>query len=94
MANTLNLVLTLSVRGTIIIIEQRSIKGGMRVANLIIRQAAKEKRVKHWEICERLGAWESAFSRSLRHELPAEEQCKILAVIDTIAKEREAANAE
>ncbi len=64
------------------------------MCNMKIRQAAKAARVKQWEICEHLGVWESAFSRTLRHELPPEEQSRILAVIETIAKEKEAANAD
>lgn len=60
--------------------------------NMIIRLHAKEKGVKFWQVAERLGMWESAFSRKLRHELPADEKEKIIGIIDAIAKEE--SNAE
>ena len=60
--------------------------------NLAIREHAKEKGVKLWQIAERLYMWESALSRKMRHELPAEEQSRIMCIIDEIAKEAENAD--
>lgn len=56
--------------------------------NKAIRSAAKAAGVLHWEIAEKLGMQDSAFSRKLRRELPTEEQEKILGVIDALAAER------
>ena len=57
--------------------------------NKEIRAEAKAAGVRLWEIAERLGMRDDAFSRKLRCELPAEEQGRILAIIDQIAAERE-----
>ncbi len=57
--------------------------------NKEIRAEAKAVGVRLWEIAERLGMRDDAFSRKLRRELPAEEQGRILAIIDQIAAERE-----
>lgn len=57
-------------------------------ANKDIRIAAKAAGVLHWEIAEKLGIQDSAFSRKLRRELPAEEREKILSIIDEMAAER------
>lgn len=56
--------------------------------NKAIRSAAKAAGVLHWEIAEKLGMQDSAFSRKLRRELPTEEQEKILGVINALAAER------
>lgn len=56
--------------------------------NKEIRDAAKERKVKMWQIAEALGIQDSAFSRKLRHELPQEEKEKILAIIDRMDRER------
>ena len=57
--------------------------------NKEIRAEAKAAGVKLWEIAERFGMNDGNFSRKLRRELPAEEQRRILAIIDQIAAERE-----
>ena len=56
--------------------------------NKAIRSAAKAAGVLHWEIAERLGIQDSAFSRKLRRELPDEEREKILGIINEMAAER------
>lgn len=61
------------------------------MSNINIRMEATKRSVRLWQIAERLGISDANFSRKLRRELPDEEQSKILAIIDTIAKE--AANA-
>lgn len=58
--------------------------------NKDIRSAAKAAGVLHWEIAERLGMQDSAFSRKLRRELPAQERDKILGIIKDLAAERAA----
>lgn len=56
--------------------------------NKDIRSAAKAAGVRHWEIAERLGIQDSAFSRNLRRELPPEERDKVLGIINDLAAER------
>lgn len=56
--------------------------------NKDIRSAAKAAGVLHWEIADRLGIQDSAFSRKLRRELPADEREKILGIINEVAAER------
>lgn len=57
--------------------------------NQEIRNAAKEKGVKMWEIADVYGINDGNFSRKLRHELPEAEKTTILALIDKIAERRE-----
>ena len=58
--------------------------------NIDIKQYALEKRVKLWEISEKLGySHESSFSRLLRHELANEKKQEIRGIIDDIATNRE-----
>lgn len=58
------------------------------MANEAIRQKAKERGVKLWEVAERIGLCDNRFSRVLRHELPEAKQRSILETIDEIAKEK------
>lgn len=62
--------------------------------NSEIRMKAKEKKVKLWEIADRIGLTDGNFSRKLRKELSDEEREKVLIVIDQLAAEREAAQHE
>ena len=55
-----------------------------------IRKYAKAKSVKLWEVAERLGMWDTQFSKMLRHPLTPEQEQTILTVIDVIAAERNA----
>ena len=57
--------------------------------NQEIQARAKEAGVRLWEIAERLGMRDDAFSRKLRRELPDDERENILAIIDQIEDERE-----
>lgn len=57
--------------------------------NALIRKTAKKSGVKLWEIADKLGIQDSAFSRKLRRELPEEEQRRIIGIIETLAKEAE-----
>lgn len=58
--------------------------------NKDIRSAAKAAGVLHWEIADRLGIQDSAFSRKLRRELPTQERDRILGIINELAAERTA----
>ena len=52
-----------------------------------IRTEAKANGVKLWQVAERLGFPDFAFSKKLRRELPETEQEKIVEIIKQIAKE-------
>lgn len=56
--------------------------------NAEIRNAAKEKGVRLWEIANRVGVNDGNFSRKLRQELPQAEKEKILSIVDDIAASR------
>lgn len=54
--------------------------------NIDIRQYALEKRVKLWEVSEKMGySHESAFSRVLRHELTEDKKEEIRKIIDELS---------
>lgn len=56
--------------------------------NIDIRQYALEKRVKLWEVSEKMGySHESAFSRLLRHELTEDKKEEIRKIIDELSAE-------
>lgn len=57
--------------------------------NSVIREKAKGAGVRLWEVAERLGIGDATLSRKLRHELPQEDQDRILAIINEIANEKE-----
>ncbi len=50
-----------------------------------IREAALNYQVPFWVIAEAIGLRDDAFSKKLRHELPEEEQTRILIIIQKIA---------
>lgn len=54
--------------------------------NNYIREYAKSKGVKLWEIADRLGMHDSNFSKMLRHHLTLEKEKQIIKIIDTIAE--------
>lgn len=56
--------------------------------NKDLREYAKNKGVKLWEVAEKYGVNDGNFSRKLRRELPADEKEKIISIIDEIAAER------
>lgn len=61
------------------------------MANEMIRNTARAKGVRLWELAVAYGVNDSNFSRKLRRELPNEEQEKILAMIDQISEGRKEA---
>lgn len=68
---------------------KENMKGGAEMMNESVREAARRKGLRHWQIAEALGISESVFSRRLRHELPEAEKQRICGIIDDIAKARE-----
>lgn len=56
-------------------------------ANQTIREIAKRKGVKHWQIAEYLGISEPTIMRWLRVPLSAERERTITEAIEAIAKE-------
>lgn len=52
--------------------------------NQRIREAAKAAGVKLWQVAEAYGLSDGNFSRKLRRELPADEQARILQIIDDL----------
>lgn len=56
-------------------------------ANQTIRDAAKRKGVKHWQIAEYLGISEPTIVRWLRVDLSPEREKTIMEAIEAIAKE-------
>ena len=56
------------------------------MSNKEIREAAKRAGVYLWEVAERWGCNDGNFSRKLRRELPEDEQEKIIAIIEEVAR--------
>ena len=57
--------------------------------NIRIREEAKNRNVPLWRIAEANGMADYAFSRKLRHELPQDEQDKIIRSIQTLAEQED-----
>lgn len=55
--------------------------------NKDIRDYARIKDVRLWQIAEKLNLCDSNFSRLLRHELPNDKKAEIKAIIDDLAAE-------
>jgi hypothetical protein len=55
--------------------------------NKDIRDYARIKDVRLWQIAERLNICDSNFSRMLRHELQEDKKEEIKVIIDELAKE-------
>jgi hypothetical protein len=60
----------------------------MSTANKVIREAAKKKGVKLWEIALFLCVSEATITRMMRVELAPEKSTEILTAIDRIAAEK------
>ena len=52
------------------------------MVNQEIRQRLAQAQVKQWQLAEAMSVSEFTLSRRLRHELPEEEQARILDIID------------
>ena len=59
------------------------------MTNNEIREEAKLKGVRLWEIAKRLGINDGNFSRRLRSEFSPEERERVLQIIGEIASEKE-----
>lgn len=53
--------------------------------NQKIRKYAQDKKVRLWQIAEKMGLQDSNFSRKLRHELSKQKTDTIITIIDEIA---------
>ena len=51
-------------------------------ANMLIRRKVTETGLRMWQVADLLGIRPDTFSTQLRHELPSEEQERIIAVIE------------
>lgn len=58
------------------------------LANTDVRETAKEKGVRLWEIAEYLKISDPTMTRKLRKELPDTEKAEILKIIDVLAAGR------
>jgi len=63
------------------------------LANTDVRETAKKRGVRLWEIAEFLNVSDPTMTRKLRRELPADEKQKILSIIDEIAAAKQKMNA-
>lgn len=61
----------------------------MTNANTEIKNMAKQRGVFMYELAEKIGMVDTAFSRKLRRELPAAEKARIFSLIDEIAAEKQ-----
>lgn len=59
------------------------------MSNQEIRTAAKTKKIYLWQVAEKLGMQDSAFSRKLRRELTADEKAEIMSIIDELSAEEQ-----
>lgn len=55
-----------------------------------IRTSIYANGLRHWEVADALGINEATLSRKLRHELPEDEEQRILEVIENLRRERDA----
>lgn len=58
------------------------------MCNVEIKEKAKQCGIRLWQIADKLGLQDCAFSRKLRKELPREEKEKILEIIDQLSQEK------
>lgn len=61
------------------------------MANKIVREELKQRRVRHWELAHELGVSEQTLVRWLRFELDEDRQLDMLEKVETIAKRKETA---
>lgn len=62
------------------------------MANESIKEVARRKRIRLWEIADQLAVSENTLSRRLRHELSPEEKQQILAIISELSRNYETNN--
>lgn len=59
------------------------------MCNEKVRDQAKKRGVRHWQIASVMGIGENTLMRWLRLPLPAEKEARILEAIEEVAKGRE-----
>ena len=59
------------------------------MTNSRIKEMAKEKKVKLWEIADQLGITDATFSRKLRKELSQDQREQCMEIIEKISANRE-----
>lgn len=64
--------------------------GGKKVKNKDIRDYARIRDVRLWEIANALGINDATFSRKLRIELSEDKKAEIYSIIDRLAAEQKA----
>lgn len=67
----------------------KQITGVTKTKNLEIREYAKTKKVKLWQVADKLGIHQSHLSCLLRYELSDDEKRNFIQIINEIAKENE-----
>ena len=60
------------------------------MANELIRQTVKERRVEMWRVADMLGISDVTLCRKLRHELSQKEACAVMDAIARAAAKKEA----
>lgn len=58
--------------------------------NVLIHDARKKAGLTQWEVAELAGYREDSFSRKMRHELPEDEQKRIVKLIENNARAEKA----
>lgn len=53
--------------------------------NAVVRETAKRSGVKLWQVAEKIGMSDAAFSRKLRHELTDNERKRVMEAISQVA---------
>lgn len=56
------------------------------MSNQEIRETAKNKKVRLWQIADKLGISEPTMTRKLRHELTNKEKKRIIKIINELAE--------
>lgn len=64
-------------------------KGDKALNNQAIRDSLTRHNMKQWELADLLNITEFSLCRKLRHELPADEQKRIVAIIAEHATEKQ-----
>lgn len=57
-----------------------------------IRKYAQKKKVKLWQVAEKMEIHDSMLSKKLRHELPEKETDRIMTIINDLANEKDGEN--
>lgn len=69
--------------------QQHSKERNISMCNTDVREYAKAKNVRLWQVAMKLHINDGNLSRRLRVELPADKKAEIFKIIDGLAEERE-----